>query len=77
MRLPRVASTVLAAASTLFDSPRTIQVVGDVYLDILAKVDELPEWDGDTSIKSPIETLAGGSALNTAVQLSALLNNDD
>lgn len=33
----------------------------------------LPEWDGDSSIRSPIETVAGGSALNTAVQLSALL----
>lgn len=51
----------------------TVQVVGDIYLDIIAKVDNLPQWDGDASIKSPIETVAGGSALNTAVQLSALL----
>ena len=51
----------------------TVQVVGDVYLDIIAKIDALPEWDGDTSIRSPIETVAGGSALNTAVQLTALL----
>ena len=51
----------------------TVQVVGDVYLDVIAKIDALPEWDGDSTIKQPIETVAGGSALNTAVQLSALL----
>ena len=38
--------------------PSTVQVVGDVYLDIIAKIDELPEWDGDSSIRSPIETVA-------------------
>lgn len=54
--------------------PPTVQVLGDIYLDVIAKVDDLPEWDGDTSINSPIETVAGGSALNTAVQLSALLS---
>ena len=53
--------------------PSTVQVVGDVYLDVIAKIDALPQWDGDTSIQSPIETVAGGSALNTATQLSALL----
>ena len=73
--LPKLTSSLLAATSIFKDgrSAPTIQIVGDTYLDILAKVDELPEWDGDASIKSPIETLAGGSALNTAVQLSALL----
>jgi sugar/nucleoside kinase (ribokinase family) len=51
---------------------KVIQVVGDIYLDMIAKVDELPHWDGDTDINQPIETTAGGSALNTAVQLSTL-----
>lgn len=51
----------------------TVHVIGDVYLDILAKVEQLPEWDSDTTIQRPINTLAGGSALNTAVQLSELL----
>ena len=65
---------LLLAASSLFHRPlSTVQIVGDVYLDVLAKVEHLPEWDGDTSITSPIETLPGGSALNTAVHLSALL----
>ena len=76
VRLPRLPlrSNLRLAVSNLFHKPSTtVQVVGDVYLDVLAKVDTLPEWDGDTSITSPIETVAGGSALNTAVHLSALL----
>ena len=69
MRLPG-----LFALGGLFTPPRsTIHVVGDIYLDVIAKVDEIPVWDGDTAIRSPIETVPGGSALNTAVQLSALL----
>ena len=74
MRIPSP-SRLLAAIGGLLPlrpSP-TVQVVGDVYLDVIAKVDELPTWDGDTTIQSPIQTVAGGSALNTAVQLSALL----
>ena len=62
--LPRVAGP---------DQASTVQVVGDVYLDVIAKVDDLPTWDGDQDIMQPIETVAGGSALNTAAQLSALL----
>jgi len=77
MRLrPRaLVGSVLAAASAFFGSPRTstVQIVGDTYLDVIAKIEHLPTWDGDTSIQSPIETVAGGSALNTAAQLSALL----
>jgi len=72
---------VIAVASSLFGSglrgssttDGTVQIVGDTYLDVIAKIDQLPEWDGDTSIRSPIETVAGGSALNTAAQLAALL----
>lgn len=72
MRLP--GAGLLAAAGSLFALPlSTVHVVGDVYLDIIAKVDELPTWDGDTTIRSPMETVAGGSALNTAAQLSALI----
>jgi sugar/nucleoside kinase (ribokinase family) len=71
MRLP----SFLAAAGGLLAGPRsTVQIVGDIYLDVIAKVDELPAWDADTSIRSAIETVPGGSALNTAVQMSALLN---
>jgi len=69
---------LLGAATSLlsrisFPGPSTVQVVGDVYLDVIANIDELPQWDADVSINAPIETVAGGSALNTAVQLSALL----
>ena len=42
----------------------TVQVVGDVYLDVIAKIDALPEWDGDSTIKQPIETVAGIPAPN-------------
>lgn len=53
---------------------KTIHVVGDVYLDMIAKVSRLPSWDGDTLIEMPIETHPGGSALNTAVQLASLIS---
>ena len=60
---------LFAAATSLLGDPKpTVHVVGDVYLDVIAKVDDLPGWDGDTAIRSPIETVAGGSALNTVVQ---------
>ena len=69
-----VLKALKASALGFLAAPRsTVQIVGDVYLDVIAKVDDLPGWDGDTAIRSPIETVAGGSALNTAVQLSALL----
>ncbi|KAJ1618871.1 hypothetical protein T492DRAFT_437729 [Pavlovales sp. CCMP2436] len=53
---------------------KSIHVIGDVYLDMIAKVSRLPQWDGDTLIEMPIETHPGGSALNTAVQLASLIN---
>jgi len=59
---------------------KSIHVVGDVYLDMIAKVSSLPKWDGDTLIEMPIETHPGGSALNTAIQLASLIetrNRDD
>ena len=74
MRLPSFLLAMTMRARERL-APSTVHVVGDVYLDILAKVHSLPQWDGDSSITSPIEALAGGSALNTAVQLSALLRS--
>jgi hypothetical protein len=53
---------------------KTIHVIGDVYLDMIAKVGKLPIWNGDALIEMPIETHAGGSALNTAVQIASLIN---
>ena len=78
---PQTRNGQLLSVGSLFRRPvstaqgyrGTVQIVGDVYLDVVAKVDDLPAWDGDTSITSPIETLPGGSALNTAVQLNNLL----
>ena len=51
---------------------KVIQVVGDIYLDMIAKVDELPHWDGDTDISQPIETTAGGSAEHGGSALDAV-----
>mmetsp|Transcript_7928 Transcript_7928/g.10449 ORF Transcript_7928/g.10449 Transcript_7928/m.10449 type:complete len:372 (-) Transcript_7928:122-1237(-) len=50
-----------------------ISVVGDAFADILVgPIDKLPEWGQDTLVKNPIEIMAGGCALNTAVQMAAL-----
>ena len=59
MRIPSPAR-LLAAIGGLLPRPpvSTVQIVGDVYLDVIAKVDELPSWDGDTTIQSPIQTVA-------------------
>ncbi|KAL1525003.1 hypothetical protein AB1Y20_019879 [Prymnesium parvum] len=67
----------LSSLSSIFNllRPSTVHIVGDAYLDMLAKVEHLPEWDSDTMIETPIQTLAGGSALNTAVQLNSLLTS--
>ena len=45
---------VLAAATGLFGikPPSTVHIVGDTYLDVIAKIQDLPKWDGDTSIRS-------------------------
>ena len=59
MRIPSPARLLAAIGGLLPLSPQpTVQIVGDVYLDVIAKVDELPSWDGDTTIQSPIQTVA-------------------
>ena len=59
MRIPSPARLLAAIGGLLPLNPSpTVQVVGDVYLDVIAKVDELPSWDGDTTIQSPIQTVA-------------------
>lgn len=50
----------------------TVAILGDSFCDILAGVDRLPAWGADVVIKRPLQMMAGGSALNTAVQLSNL-----
>eukprot|EP00303_Exanthemachrysis_gayraliae_P002778 CAMPEP_0206003898 /NCGR_PEP_ID=MMETSP1464-20131121/3657_1 /ASSEMBLY_ACC=CAM_ASM_001124 /TAXON_ID=119497 /ORGANISM="Exanthemachrysis gayraliae, Strain RCC1523" /LENGTH=408 /DNA_ID=CAMNT_0053377291 /DNA_START=13 /DNA_END=1241 /DNA_ORIENTATION=- len=52
---------------------KSFHIVGDVYLDMIAKVSSLPRYNSDTLIEKKIETQPGGSALNTAVQLESLI----
>ena len=68
-RQPRAGGVAAAPAP-----PKSIHVVGDVYLDMIAKVGRLPRFNADCEIERPIETHAGGSALNTAVQLASLIS---
>lgn len=46
-------------------------VVGDVFVDLVAKVQALPQWDADTEA-SFVKVMPGGSALNQARSLHAL-----
>jgi len=45
--------------------------VGDIFVDVMAKVKGLPQWDADTEA-STVKVLPGGSALNQARNLHAL-----
>jgi len=60
-------------------------VAGDIFIDVMAKIQDLPKWDADTEAKV-IQVLPGGSALNQARNLHGLgvdvrflgsLGNDD
>jgi len=46
-------------------------VVGDIFVDVVAKVQGLPQWDTDTEAEY-VKILPGGSALNQARNLQAL-----
>ena len=65
-----------AAVSSL-----SIHVVGDAYADLFCFLESgLPIPGGDSRLTLPIETMAGGSAVNTATHLTSLLrhfHNDD
>eukprot|EP00927_Polykrikos_kofoidii_P080375 TRINITY_DN77247_c0_g1_i1.p1 TRINITY_DN77247_c0_g1~~TRINITY_DN77247_c0_g1_i1.p1 ORF type:complete len:393 (-),score=51.73 TRINITY_DN77247_c0_g1_i1:87-1202(-) len=50
---------------------KPIAVVGDVFVDVMARVQRLPEWDSDTEADY-VKVLPGGSALNQARHLHAL-----
>jgi len=48
-------------------------IIGDSFADILVgPLQALPQWGQDILSEKPFEIMAGGSALNTAVQMSAL-----
>ena len=54
-------------------STRYINVIGDVFADVLAsKVEELPTWGTDTL--AAISTYPGGSALNSTVHAAYFLD---
>mmetsp|Transcript_11836 Transcript_11836/g.22913 ORF Transcript_11836/g.22913 Transcript_11836/m.22913 type:complete len:425 (-) Transcript_11836:74-1348(-) len=48
-----------------------IAVVGDIFVDVVAKVQRLPVWDADTDAAS-VDVLPGGSGLNQARHLHGL-----
>lgn len=53
----------------------SISIIGDSFCDIMVtNLEKLPSWGADVLSNSPFEILAGGSALNSAIQLSNLIN---
>lgn len=54
----------------------SIHLVGDAYADLFCYLEcDLPESGGDARLSSPIQTMAGGSAVNTTTHLSSLLKH--
>jgi ribokinase len=50
-----------------------VSIIGDAFCDVIVSgIAALPEWGGDELAARPISMAAGGSALNTAVQLGHL-----
>eukprot|EP00550_Attheya_septentrionalis_P001913 CAMPEP_0198287370 /NCGR_PEP_ID=MMETSP1449-20131203/6215_1 /TAXON_ID=420275 /ORGANISM="Attheya septentrionalis, Strain CCMP2084" /LENGTH=407 /DNA_ID=CAMNT_0043985317 /DNA_START=52 /DNA_END=1275 /DNA_ORIENTATION=- len=52
-----------------------LDVIGDAFVDLLCVMEPdagMPEPGGDTRLASPVRTMAGGSALNTATHLASL-----
>lgn len=54
----------------------TFHVVGDAYVDFFSFLDgEWPESGGDSRLGEPVKCYAGGSSVNTATHLKALIRN--
>jgi sugar/nucleoside kinase (ribokinase family) len=54
----------------------SIHIVGDAYADLFCYLErDWPEPGGDSRLTSPIQTMAGGSAVNTTTHLSSLLRH--
>jgi sugar/nucleoside kinase (ribokinase family) len=56
----------------------SIHIVGDAFADLFCYLDlegDLPQSGGDSRLVSPIQTMAGGSAVNTTTHLSSLIRN--
>jgi len=52
-------------------APPRVVIIGDVFVDLSAKVKGLPQWDSDTEAEY-IKAQPGGSALNQARQLHSI-----
>ncbi len=53
----------------------SIEVIGDAFADIYCYLEaDMPKHGGDSRLREPIHTVAGGSGLNTATHVSSLLS---
>eukprot|EP00535_Pseudo-nitzschia_heimii_P008213 CAMPEP_0197188098 /NCGR_PEP_ID=MMETSP1423-20130617/17218_1 /TAXON_ID=476441 /ORGANISM="Pseudo-nitzschia heimii, Strain UNC1101" /LENGTH=461 /DNA_ID=CAMNT_0042639855 /DNA_START=490 /DNA_END=1875 /DNA_ORIENTATION=- len=73
------ATTTTAAKSSSQSNPSptvTFHVVGDAYVDFFSFLDgDWPESGGDSRLGEPVKCYAGGSSVNTATHLKALITN--
>jgi len=54
----------------------TFHVIGDAYVDFFSFLDgDWPEHGGDSRLGEPVKCYAGGSSVNTATHLKALIRN--
>lgn len=81
-------ATTASATATLTDPSTTVpeiysnssavtfHVVGDAYVDFFSFLDgDWPESGGDSRLGEPVKCYAGGSSVNTATHLKALITN--
>jgi len=63
-----------ASSATLTTPTLQVSIIGDAFADIVVSgIGALPEWGGDALASQPIAMAAGGSALNTSLQLGHLV----
>jgi sugar/nucleoside kinase (ribokinase family) len=66
----------MSSSSNRKEEYLSIHIVGDAYADLFCYLErDWPESGGDSRLTSPIQTMAGGSAINTATHLSSLLRH--
>ena len=54
-----------------------VVIIGDAFVDIFCFCTKLPVLGGDTLLEKPLKTYPGGSGINTATHLVALINNNN
>jgi len=70
------ASNSNSTTTTNTDAAVTFHVVGDAYVDFFSFLDgNWPESGGDSRLGEPVKCYAGGSSVNTATHLKALIQN--